>query len=389
MRSINAPAAWVRSLGNGQTVAVLDSGIDSGHPEFDGQLVDGYDFVEDDSSYEDDNGHGTHVAGIVAAKSNNGLGIAGVAWNAKIRPVKVLNASGVGSHADVAEAIRWSADQGDRIINLSLGSTANSTTLRDAIDYAYNKGVLIVAAAGNQAQAGNPTIYPAAYDHVLAVGSVTANQQRADYSSYGPYVDLAAPGGSGSGTGLGARIWSTYPRNISNGNSVTGYKDVAGTSQAAPHVSGVAALVLALNPGLGPDQVAAILQESATDLGAPGRDEHFGAGLLNAAGAVNRTVGVMAAASNERPIVPAAAPQPATVDAPFVPGELIVGLSTEVTAAAAQVLADEFNLSIQRAIAPVSYVVTVTPGEEMRLARELAADPRVRYAEPNYLVFSQ
>lgn len=391
MELIGAPQAWASSLGAGQRIAVIDTGTDLDHPEFAGQLLAGRDFVNADDTAEDQNGHGTHVAGIAAARTDNGTGVAGVAWQARVRPVKVLDATGNGTIANVASAIRWSADQGDRIINLSLGGTADSSTLRDAVNYAYGKGALLIAAAGNSALEGNPTFYPAAYEHVLAVGAVNDTRGHARYSETGPYVDIAAPGGDPDGetdATVSHWIWSTYPRNKGFGLPAIGYMPVAGTSQATPHVAGVAALVWALNPGLSADQVAAILQESATDLGSPGRDDRFGSGLLNAIGAVNRaraSTGAAAAATT-LPVASDATARPLTVLAPFVPGELIVSFHEEVGASAAQSMLSTHQLNVQRHLVAGAYLVVVPSGEELRLARALAEDPRVRYAEPNFLV---
>ncbi|MCZ7569168.1 MAG: S8 family serine peptidase [Ardenticatenaceae bacterium] len=393
LNQIAAPQAWAYSLGAGKTVAVIDTGIDLDHPEFAGQVLSGRDFVNADTTPEDQNGHGTHVAGIAAARTDNGVGVAGVAWDARVRPVKVLDASGNGTTANVASAIRWSVDQGDRIINLSLGGTADSSTLRDAVNYAYGKGALIVAAAGNSALEGNPTFYPAAYDHVLAVAAVRDTSEHARYSETGPYIDIAAPGGDPDGETDPAAshwIWSTYPRNKGFGLPAIGYMAVAGTSQAAPHVSGVAVLVWALNPGLSADQVASVLQESATDLGRPGRDDVFGNGLVNAAGALSRARSLVAAASAvTRPVASAGGAVPLTLRPRFVPGQLIVAFQPEVDSKSARSVWSQRDLTVDRQIAADVYLVAAPLGEELRLARELVDDPRVRYAEPNYLVTGQ
>lgn len=392
LKLIAAPQAWAYSLGAGQRIAVIDTGLDLAHPEFVGKLLPGRDFVNSDDTPEDQNGHGTHVAGITAANTNNGIGVAGVAWDATVRPVKVLDASGNGTIANVAAAIRWSADQGDRIINLSLGGTADSNTLREAVNYAYGKGALLVAAAGNSALEGNPTFYPAAYDHVLAVAAVKDTSERASYSEMGPYVDIAAPGGdpeSETDSTISHWIWSTYPRNKGFGLPAIGYMAKAGTSQAAPHVSGVAALVWALNPSLTAAGVAAVLQESAIDLGTPGRDDLYGSGLLNAAGAIDRTRRWVAVTAAPRQVARTSSALPLSARAPFVPGELIVSFYPEAASGTAQSLLSNYGLAVQRHITTDTVLVAAPVGEELRLARELADDPRVRFAEPNFLVSGQ
>jgi len=200
LRHINADEAWNTTTGNSDVViAVVDTGVDLTHPDLAGKIVAGYDFVNDDDVPSDDEGHGTHVASIAAAVTNNSEGLAGVSWGARIMPVKVLDADGNGFVSDVADGIRWAADQGADIINLSLGTSEASFTLQDAVNYAYNAGALLVAAAGNQYQEGNPTTYPAAYDHVLAVAATDDHDNHASYSNSGSYVDVAAPGGDPAG----------------------------------------------------------------------------------------------------------------------------------------------------------------------------------------------
>lgn len=167
MRKINAPAAWDVTTGRADTIiAIIDTGIDLAHPDLQAKIVDGYDFVNADTTAQDDHGHGTHCAGIAAALSNNSVGVAGVNWQARLMPVKVLNYQGLGSYANVAAGIVWAADQGATVISLSLGGSANSTALSDAINYAAGRGAVIVAAAGNGYASGNAPSYPAALNHV-------------------------------------------------------------------------------------------------------------------------------------------------------------------------------------------------------------------------------
>jgi serine protease len=248
-------------------------------------FVPGYDFVEKDTHPNDDNSHGTHVAGTVAQSTNNGVGVAGVAFNTAIMPVKVLDRNGSGTYANVADGIRWATDHGANVINLSLGGASPSPTLEDAVKYAYDHGVTVIAAAGNDSS--SQVSYPAAYDdYVIAVGATRYDETLAYYSNYGASLDLVAPGGdlnvdqNGDGYGDGV-LQNTFNPNTKN-TSAFGYWFFQGTSMAAPHVSGVAALLLAHGNATTPDEVRTVLQETAEDLGATGRDDTYGWGLVNA-----------------------------------------------------------------------------------------------------------
>lgn len=266
---IGAPAAWDTTTGVADTiVAVIDSGVDAAHPDLAGRVLPGYDFINSDADASDDNGHGTFTAGIIAGAGDNGIGVAGVCWQCRILPVKAINAEGDGTSVTIALGVRWAVDHGARVINMSLGGDRNPQVLRSAIAYAESKGALVVAAAGNEAQVGNPTEYPAGYDSVLAIGATDQQDAHAPFSNFGSYVDLAAPG---------VGILSTIPG---------GYRAEDGTSTAAPFVAGVAGLLVSLNPALRADQLRQILMNSADDVGSPGRDEYTGAGRLNAARAV-------------------------------------------------------------------------------------------------------
>lgn len=222
---IQAPAAWeVTTSTPDIRIAVVDTGVQLTHPDLSGKLVSGYDFVSNDSIPDDPNGHGTHAAGIAAAATNNGRGIAGIAPNASILPVRVLDQAGNGSLDQVARGIIYAADQGVQVINLSLGAPYRAYTLQRAVEYAWNRGAVVVAAAGNDNS--NTLNYPAAYPHVIAVASVDANDRKSTFSNYGDWVDVAAPG---------SEILSTYPNN--------NYAYLSGTSMAAPHAAGLAALL--------------------------------------------------------------------------------------------------------------------------------------------------
>ncbi len=292
MRRVGAPEAWAVTRGSySLVVAVLDSGIDRLHVEFANRLLPGYDYVNGDNDPTDDFGHGTHVTGILAAAADNGVGVAGLAPNVKILPLKVLDKGGGGSYYNIATAIRRAADSAAQIINLSLGGFQDDTILSDAIDYAHSKGVLVVAAAGNCAQPGgvcggaaNPMYYPAAYPGVLAVAASDHYDNWAAYSGHRPYVGIAAPGGVS-----GDQIRSTLPGGY-------GYKN--GTSMATPLVSAAAALAWTLSPAATSQQVVDILQSTADkvpvilpDTGqlvpyVNGRNDYFGFGRLNVGKAV-------------------------------------------------------------------------------------------------------
>jgi thermitase len=271
---IKAPQAWEETTGTAEVViAILDSGVDFGHPDLKTKLVStGRDFVNNDLDATDDYFHGTAVAGIAAAATNNNEGIAGVAWNARILPVKVLNSVGVGTTDQVADGIRWAADQGAQVLNLSLGADAPSQTLRNAVQYAFEKGCVLVAAAGN---GGGAVQFPAAYDtFVLAVAATDYNDVRQSTSNFGAEIDVAAPG---------VQILSTVPTWLL-GPSLLPSRYDDGTSLAAPHVAGLAALLKGRKPWLKPAEIMEIIRLSADDVNAavyPGKDEYVGYGRIN------------------------------------------------------------------------------------------------------------
>jgi len=276
LAKIKAPTAWDVTTGSSDVViAVVDTGIDLEHPDFScpGKLASGKNIVSPGSTPDDDHGHGTHVAGIAAACTNNVSGVAGVAWGARLMPVKVLDSNGSGSYEWVANGITYAADQGADVINLSLGGLGGSSTLANAIQYAQDQGALVIAAAGNCGSGcwigggyyDNPLMYPGAYPTTMAVAATNSTDDWASFSEHHPYVDVAAPGVSIYSTLLDKRY---------------GYQQ--GTSMAAPHVSGLAALVWSLSPGLTNDQVRDVIQSAAVDLGAPGKDDYFGHGRINA-----------------------------------------------------------------------------------------------------------
>jgi len=274
LRSINVESAWDETKGSGVTVAVIDTGVSPVPDLKETNFVKGYDFVNDQIEAYDDAGHGTHVAGTIAQSTNNNYGVAGVAYEASLMPLKVLGASGGGTVADIAEAIRFAADNGADVINMSLGGPGESRLMEEAIDYAHSKGVVLVAAAGNSNQ--NSAAYPARYPHVIGVSALDSAGVKAPYSNFGAGVDISAPGGSEVGKILQETI------DPQTGEAVfVGYQ---GTSMASPHVAGVAALVKA--SGIKePDEILNVLKQSARTV----QDDplnHFGAGQVDAGAAV-------------------------------------------------------------------------------------------------------
>jgi type VII secretion-associated serine protease mycosin len=273
LAQVSALDAWEFITGSQEIViAVIDSGVKLDHPEFAGRLVGGYDFVNHDDQADDDMGHGTHVAGILAAALDNGQGVAGVCPNCRLMPIKVLNESNVGSWSQLAQGILFAVDNGAQILNLSLGASVPSVTLAEAIQYALDRDVIVVAAAGNYAT--DAPFYPAALDGVIAVGATNNLNERWARSNYGSYIDLVAPG---------ALIYSTFN---DFDNAYHGYTYMSGTSMAAPFVSGVAGLLLSANHDLTAQQVTDALVAGAEDLGAAGWDPDFGYGRVSALAAL-------------------------------------------------------------------------------------------------------
>jgi subtilisin len=277
------------ALGAGVRIAVIDSGIDYRHPDLAANYAGGFDFVNSDNDPMDDNGHGTHVAGTVAAV-RNGSGVVGAAPAARIYGLKTLSASGSGSFSNMIAALEWCVQNGIQITNNSYGSSQDpGTIVQQAYDNAAAAGILHIAAAGNTGTVsgrGNNVGWPARYDSVVAVAATTSADARASFSSTGPAVELAAPGVGINSTLAGG-----------------GYGSYNGTSMAAPHVAGVAGLLLGLAPDIHPRDLRAILQQTALDLGAAGRDPHFGFGLVDAEAAV------LALAGSEPPSPPPPPPE--------------------------------------------------------------------------------
>lgn len=289
---IGMPTAWQRACGEGVVVAVIDTGVayrTEGRfmqaPDLAGtRFVDGYDFVENDQTPDDEHGHGTHVAGTIAQSTNNGLGVAGVAPGARIMPIRVLDRNGSGSWGAIASAIRYAADHGAHVINMSLGGGSRSRTIERAINHAHSRGVVVIAAAGNTGH--GPVEYPARHDHVIAVSSVRFDREIAPYSSRGEGLDIAAPGGDLRVDQNGDGMPDGVLQNTIVGRDPRRFDYLAwqGTSMAAPHVAGVAALIRSTGV-TDPDAIERTLLSTAQ----PGGDRAlYGAGVVRADRALAR-----------------------------------------------------------------------------------------------------
>ncbi|WP_445152012.1 S8 family peptidase [Baekduia sp. Peel2402] len=319
----NLPAAWDRTTGAGAQIGIIDSEFDTQHPDLQAKVRNPYNTASGTPNYHTGNVraadsdspnvlHGTHVAGIAAASTDNGLGTSGAGFDATFVPVRISTSFTPGGGnpvdaqfvGDLTEALGYMATQSVGVVNMSLGTTRNHPPLEAAIAQLRAKGVTIVASAGNfQESNPNAPIYPASYNGVIAVANTQNNDTVAPSSSNGNWVDIAAPG---------TNILSTWDTRNSQGsfpNNDVGYNVISGTSMASPLVTGIVALMKAVRPDLSPDEVETILKGTARDLGSPGADPQFGAGLINAAAAVN------AAASYVRPAPPAPAPVPVPVPA--------------------------------------------------------------------------
>lgn len=269
-QGIDAIGGWdVEQGDNAIIIAIIDTGIDYTHEDLAGKVIKGYDFVNEDFDPKDDNGHGTHVAGIAGATSNNGSGIAGVCPGCSLLAVKVVTADGSGANSWIANGIANAANLGARVINMSLGGLDRSSTIQLAVQQAYQSGVVVIAASGNDGS--SIPLYPAAFPEVIAVGATDRYGDVASFSSYGSHLELSAPGQA---------IYSTLP-----GNSYDAWN---GTSMACPHVAGLVGLMLSRNPALTIEQVRQVLVATTQDLGASGRDSYFGYGRINALAALSQ-----------------------------------------------------------------------------------------------------
>ncbi len=272
--------AWTLSKGGNGVVAVLDTGVQANHPDLSGRVLTGYDFVNDDTNAADDNGHGTWVAGIIAAKPNDGYGIAGITWTDKILPVKIMTNQGTGSTSDLISGIRWAADHGATVINMSVGGFPYSQGVQDAINYAWNKGVVLVGAAGNNNR--EETFYPASMANVVSVSATQREDEFSHWSSYGSKVDVSAPGSSVQTTNCTSSAclhpdWGAHTY-------------ISGTSFATPNVAGVVALLRARYPTYTPQQIVDRLISTVDDRGYGGFDIRYGRGRVNAYRALGGSV---------------------------------------------------------------------------------------------------
>lgn len=262
---IQAPTAWDTATGAGVTIAILDTGVDSSHPDLAASMVPGWNFYDNNANTADVHGHGTAVAGSAAMIGNNGTGSAGVAWASKIMPVRISAPDGYAYFSTIAQGVYWAADQGARVVNISFG-VSGSSTVQSAAQYMRNKGGVVMASAGNTGALENV----AANDMILTVAATDSNDARASWSSYGAYVDVTAPGVS---------IYST--------NRGGGYGNWSGTSFSSPITAAAAALMFSANAKLAPADVDAILKSTALDLGTAGYDQYHGYGRIDVARAVS------------------------------------------------------------------------------------------------------
>jgi len=303
---IAAPTGWDISQGNAQVVvAVIDSGVAPTHPDLASKLLPGYSFLTNTLDTSDVRGHGTAVAGTAAALGGNLTGVAGLALQNPVLPLVVLDSTNYASYANIASAIMYAADQGAKVMNVSIGGSSYSATLQSAVDYAWNKGAVIVACAMNNAS--STPMYPAALERVVAVSATDTYDKLASFSNYGPWIDLAAPG-----------------TNILTTTSNGGYGAWNGTSFASPLVAGLAALVFSVNPALSNTQVVDLMRQNADDLGTVGYDPQFGYGRVN----VSRT---LVAAQTATPVVDTTAPTVA-IAAPLHNSRISGTVSIAVTA---------------------------------------------------------
>ena len=264
---IEAPVAWDRATGSGVVVAILDTGVDPEHPDLASALVDGWNFYDANPDARDVYGHGTKVAGAAAAIGNNGAGVIGVSWNARIMPLRITDTQGYGYDSLIAQALTYAADRGARVANISFLGVAGSATVLNAAKYMRNKGGVVVVAGGNT----GGELYDSPSDLVTAVSATDSNDVRPSWSSWGAFIDVAAPGVS---------VWTT-----TRGG---GYGGFSGTSAASPVAAGVYALMIAANPNLSPSSLDNVLVSTARDLGVTGTDPYYGSGRVNALAAVDK-----------------------------------------------------------------------------------------------------
>jgi len=292
LAKMGTPIAWDTTKGAGVTVAILDSGVDGTHPDLAGKLVPGWNLVDNNSNTSDVYGHGTMVAGVVSAASNNGLGVTSIAWDASLMPVRVALTSGSAYISTIANGIIYAADHGAQIANASFATLTGSPTIQSAANYMRSKGGLVVVAAGNYGVLDS-TLNT---DAVISVSATSSSDALTSWSSYGPYVDVSAPG---------AGIWTT-----TNGG---GYSAVSGTSFSSPATCAVLALMKSANPTLSNVTLEALLKSTAVDLGTPGYDQYYGYGRINADNAVTAAASFSVVVDTQEPTVSISSPTGGTV----------------------------------------------------------------------------
>jgi subtilisin family serine protease len=342
---VNAPAAWSSTTGATSTVvAVLDTGVTYSQPDMQGRFVAGYDFINNDNDPTDDNGHGTETAGIVGAASDNATGIAGMCWTCAIMPVKVLDSTAYGSWSAVSSGITWATDHGAKVISMSLAGSSGGTTLQNAVSYALVHDVVVVAAGGNN---GNTSpMFPAYYSGVLSVAGTQSNDTLYPWSTYGSWVDVAAPGCDASTTKSGGYTSS-----------------FCGTSAATPVVAGVAGLARSLNPSATTAQIVSAIESSAVNIGsviAYGRVD---------AGAALATLGGTAPAATTSP---AASPSPASTTSATFSGSLTAKITSRSYSLASGAGTVQLSLTFSKAS---SLNLTVTNATGQVLLQTSGASP--------------
>ena len=281
LNKVGATTAWDTTQGAGVIIAILDSGVDGTHPDLAPQMVPGYNFYDNNTNTADVNGHGTAVAGVAAAATNNALGVAGVAGQARIMPVRIADANAYAYYSTIAKGVTYAADNGARVVNCSYGGVAGSATIQSAAQYLKNKGGLMFVSAGNNGIDENlaPTTT------MIAVSATDQNDYRTSWSSYGNFVSMAAPG-------------------ITYTTSRGGYYDNwQGTSFSSPLTAGVAALMMAAKPSLGSADIEKLMFSTAVDIGAAGRDIYYGYGRVDAAAAVQAVLNTTVAVDTQTPTV--------------------------------------------------------------------------------------
>lgn len=308
LAQIQAPQAWSVTTGaSSVSIAVIDTGVDTTHADLAGKLLPGWNFITNSNTVTDANGHGTAVSGVIAAAANNSLGVAGVTWGGMVMPLVVVDANEYASYSDIATAIQYAADRNVRVINISAGGSSASALLQNAVDYAWNKGSVVFAAAMNNS--GSAPYYPAACNHAVAVSATDDSDRLASFSNFGNWITLAAPGTAILSTAVGGGDQYWY-----------------GTSFSTPVAAGVAALALSVNPSLKAAELVDLLKQNSDDLGAAGYDSSFGWGRVNAYKAVS------AAQRSLAPVTISVTPNTATIN----PGQSLL-LSATVTGSAGSV----------------------------------------------------